>query len=140
MIQNGTLLLVDDDSDDQEMITLALQDIGFRHEIVFFNNAESALNYLYAEKKKPFLIVSDINMPKIDGLAFKEVIEECPTLSAQRIPFVFLSTAASANYLRRAYQLRAQGFFQKGSTFENLKASLRTILQYWSECMQPSVN
>jgi CheY-like chemotaxis protein len=58
MIQNGTLLLVDDDSDDQEMITLALQDIGFRHEIVFFNNAESALNYLYAEKKKPFLIVS----------------------------------------------------------------------------------
>ncbi len=140
MIQNGTLLLVDDDFDDQEMITTALQDLGFKHETVVFSDAESALKYLYSENKKPFLIVSDINMPKIDGLAFKESIEVCPTLSEHRIPFVFLSTAASTNYLRRAYQLRAQGYFQKGSTFDSLKASLRTILQYWSECMQPAVH
>jgi CheY-like chemotaxis protein len=138
MNKTGPLVLVDDDFDDQEMILLAFQDLGFTNEVKTFKDADSALTFLYESTNRPFLIVSDINMPKMDGLTFKETIEACSILKSKSIPFVFLSTASSKNYINRAYDLKAQGFFQKGSSYEQLKAALNTILSYWQKSMHPN--
>jgi CheY-like chemotaxis protein len=138
MNKSGPLVLVEDDLDDQEMILLAFQDLGFTNEIKVFKDAESALQFLYEFPNRPFLIVSDINMPRMDGLRFKEKIESWSILKDKSIPFVFLSTASTANYIKRAYELKAQGFFQKGSSYQQLKSSLNTILTYWLKSMHPN--
>jgi CheY-like chemotaxis protein len=132
MNRQGPLILVEDDPDDQEMITLALADLGISNEVMVFKDSESALKFLYEPSISPFLIVSDINMPKMDGLSFKAAIESCKILKAKSIPFVFLSTASSRVYIEKAYALNAQGFFEKGATFDKLKSSLRTIIDYWT--------
>jgi CheY-like chemotaxis protein len=136
MSSMNPLLLVEDDFDDQEMIKLAFQDLGFNREIRIFANAEAALKFLYETAVKPFLIISDINLPKMDGLSFKGEIESCSVLREKCIPFVFLSTASSAMFIKKAYELKAQGFFEKGSTYSHLKDSLDTILDYWQKSKQ----
>lgn len=127
------LIVVDDDIDDQEMMSLALQDLGIRNEVKMFRDAESALSYLHNSEESPFLIISDVNMPKVDGLEFKEQIESCNDLKARKIPFVFLSTAASDGFIKKAYDVCAQGFFEKGTSFSQLKDALGTILKYWQK-------
>jgi len=134
MNKRGPLVLVEDDADDQEMIVLALESLGLAKHTKIFHEPESALNFLYESDVKPFLIISDMNMPKMDGLKFKETIESCRILKDKRIPFVFLSTASSESCINRAYDLRVQGFFEKGKSFDDLKKSLNTILEYWNKC------
>lgn len=127
------LVVVEDDFDDLEMIQLAFKDLGFVNEIKIFTNAEAALTFLYESGIKPFLIISDINMPKMDGLTFKGAIEACGILKRKCIPFVFLSTASTHTYINQAFELKAQGFFEKGSTYGQLKESINAILNYWQK-------
>lgn len=127
------LVVVEDDCDDLEMIQLAFKDLGFLNEIKIFTTAEAALKFLYESAVRPFLIISDINMPKMDGLSFKSQIEACGILKEKCIPFVFLSTASTHTYITRAFELKAQGFFEKGSTYSQLKDSINAILNYWQK-------
>jgi CheY-like chemotaxis protein len=130
-------MLVDDDMEDHELILSAMEDLGFTNEIRHFRDAETALTFLSTSPDKPFLIISDINMPKMNGLEFKQAIESHDGIRKKSIPFVFLSTAASFNYINRAFELRVQGFFQKGSSYPQLKASVKTILDYWQRSKHP---
>lgn len=131
------LLLLEDDMDDHEMIMYAFEELGMSSPVKHFQDAESALKYLHSRKESPFLIVSDVNMPKMNGLAFKQQIESCD-LRERNIPFVFLSTASSDNYVKDAFSMNAQGFFVKGSSFDDLKATLKTILEYWTRTKHPN--
>jgi CheY-like chemotaxis protein len=132
------LLLVEDDLDDQELIMVALQELGVLNPVRHFKDAESALNFLRSEEELPFLIVSDVNMPRVSGLDFKGHIESSIQLKMKKIPFVFLSTAATDNYVSEAFLLNAQGFFVKGSSFNDLKNALKTILDYWTRTKHPN--
>lgn len=129
MCKNGPLLLVDDDADDQELMTLSLKELGLQNQIKYFNTAESALKYLYETSEQPFMIVSDINMPKMDGIEFKKRIDACNVLSSKCIPFVFLSTCTK--HFKDTCNLNIQGYFEKGNTLEQLLQTMRIILAYW---------
>jgi CheY-like chemotaxis protein len=138
MTSTRTLVLVEDDTDDQEMIKMIFADLGFDHDIKVFRDGEAALKFLYESAVNPFLIISDINMPRMDGLTFKDKIESCAILKEKSIPFVFLSTASTRSYIQRAYALRAQGFFEKGSTYTELKESISAIIKYWRRSKNPN--
>src|SRR5688572_24307456 len=129
MVKKSPLILVEDDADDQEMLMLSLKTLGAQHDVRIFSSAESALEYLYATQDKPFMIVSDINMPKMDGLSFKKAIDQCETLRAKCIPFVFLST--SSKFLKDTCDLNIQGYFEKGNTLDQLNETIRIVLLYW---------
>lgn len=133
MNKNGPLLLVDDDADDREMIGIALEELAWDKPVRFFKDAESALQYLQQATECPFLIISDLNMPKMTGLDFKAHIETNNILQRKNIPFVFLSTTTNRTFVSKAFQLNAKGFFVKGPSYSSLKTSLKTILSYWAE-------
>jgi CheY-like chemotaxis protein len=132
------LLLVEDDLDDHEMMMFAFQELGVLNPVKHFKDAESALEYLKTTEESPLLIVSDVNMPKMNGLSFKGEIESSQALKSRNIPFVFLSTAASNTHVKEAFSLNAQGFFVKGSSFDALKSTLKTILEYWMRTRHPN--
>src|SRR5688572_4400995 len=93
MRTQGPLVLVEDDSDDQEIIVSILKNLGLQNDVKLFHNGEEALNYLYEAIEEPFLILSDINMPIMDGIAFKKTIDNNDFLKKRCIPFIFLSTS-----------------------------------------------
>ena len=63
------VLLVEDDEDDQYLIKEAVQALGLPNEVRFFSNGQLALDYLEITAEQPFIILCDINMPIMNGLA-----------------------------------------------------------------------
>jgi CheY-like chemotaxis protein len=130
----GPIVLIEDDKDDQEIFADAVQAIGIRNELLFFDNGTAALEYLTTTEEQPFIIISDVNMPGMSGLQLKHILNDDPYLSAKGIPFVFFSTDASNVAVRHAHALSVQGFFQKPTGYDALIKLLSVLFEYWALC------
>jgi CheY-like chemotaxis protein len=130
----GPIVIVDDDRDDQEIYGEAIKAINIPNELRFFDGGEGALQYLYTTPEQPFIILSDVNMPLMNGLEFKGRIQEDEYLRNKGIPFVFISTNANKSAVRQAHVLSVQGYFQKPNNMEGIKKMLRTLFDYWELC------
>ena len=111
MNKNNPIVIVEDDDDDCEMLLHAFKEAGVVNPFKCFTNAPDAIHYLKSTVETPFIIISDINMPKINGLKFKSIINEDKEISQKRIPFIFLSTAKKNEFMERAFKLSIQGYF-----------------------------
>jgi CheY-like chemotaxis protein len=130
----GPIIIVEDDIDDQEVYQTVIRETGIPNPIHFFETAQTALHYLLTTEEQPFIILSDVNMPGMNGLEFKRTIQEDPYLRAKGIPFVFISTNASKVSVRHAHSLSVQGYFEKPFKVEEIKAMFRIIFDYWALC------
>ncbi|HEX6225557.1 MAG TPA: response regulator [Chryseolinea sp.] len=130
----GPIIIVDDDKDDQEMYAVAIKAVGITNDIIFFDGARQALDYLLETEDQPFLILSDINMAGMTGLEFKRQMHDDPYLCTKGIPFVFVSTNASRVSVRHAHALSVQGYFAKPDSMEGIQAMMRTLFEYWALC------
>jgi CheY-like chemotaxis protein len=137
-MNQSSIVIVEDDIDDQEILKDVFKDLDAKHELLFFTNAAEAFNHLMSVKSKPFLIISDINMPGTNGIEFKRKIDTTDYLRKKAIPFIFLSTADSQNIVDEAYAVaNLQGFFKKGSSFREIRQQVKQILDYWNLSLQP---
>ena len=134
----GPILLIDDDIEDQLLIKEALESLKVERELVIKNNGQEGLEYLRSTPGQPFLILCDINMPRLNGLQLRDIVHEDPELRKKSIPFVFLSTAANREEVNKAFDLTVQGFFKKHSDFKSFVDDLRCIMSYWEKCLHPN--
>jgi CheY-like chemotaxis protein len=130
----GPILIVDDDNDDQEIYGDAIRAIGIPNEIRFLDGGQEALDYLLSTSDQPFIILSDVNMPQMNGLQFKEKIQQDAYLREKSIPFIFISTNATPSVIRQAHILSVQGYFEKPDNMANVKTMLRKLFDYWELC------
>ena len=137
---HGPIIVVDDDPDDHAILKTVFETLGVVSPVKFFSNGTTVLEYLRSTQEDPFIIFCDINMPKISGLDLREIINEEHALRSKNIPFVFISNAANAKQVWRAYELTVQGFFTKAQSFEETERKIKLILQYWIECEHPHKN
>ena len=138
MSKRGPIIIVDDDSDDQEVITAVFKELGISRKAICFKDCTEVLNYLMdTTNQSPFLILSDINLPFMNGVELKKQIDENPILKRRSIPFVYYSTSGDKRYVEMAYQYNVQGFFVKGNNMQEVKTTLRRILEYWHESRHP---
>lgn len=141
MAKNGPILIVEDDPDDQQTLEEALNEAHIVNELVFFDNASDAMQFLQSAKQEPFLIFCDVNLPKIDGIEFKRMIDTTPDLRARSIPFIFYTTYVSQYAVNEAFSnLTVQGFFQKNNSYKELRDVVKTIVDYWSICRLPAAS
>ena len=138
MPRKGPILIIEDDYDDQELLQEVFDELNIPNEIKFFSSCLSVLDYLLTALIKPFLIISDINIPIMSGLELKQKINETEELLRKHIPFIFLSTNPDTLVITQAFQLNVQGYFVKPSTLTDIKLMMRTILDYWSLNALPS--
>lgn len=131
---HGPIVIVDDDKDDQEIYAEAIKTIGIPNQIRFFDEGQKLLDYLLETKEQPFIILSDINMPKMSGLDLKERIQKNEYLKEKGIPFVFISTNANANVVRKAHVLSVQGYFEKPNNIDDIRKMLKILFDYWELC------
>lgn len=138
-MQRGPFVIVEDDVDDQEVIVEAFKEMEIANKIHFFSRCSDAFEYLKSSGQQPFLILCDINIPSQNGIEFKRQIDADPELRAKSIPFVFFSTSIDKKSVDTAYrELTVQGFFKKESLYEDLKKTLRVIVDYWKVCKHPN--
>jgi CheY-like chemotaxis protein len=136
----GKLLLVDDDPSEELIMKEAIEDGNWHVSINFYNEPEKALEYLKETHDEIFLIISDINMPGMDGFAFKKAIDANHDLSKKSIPFIFFSNSARKEDIVKAYDSRVQGYFQKPGDFKEATALFDKIFNYWLVSRHPHNN
>lgn len=138
MNKKGPIIIIEDDSGDRELLTIVFSELAFTNEIMYFEDGEYALDYLSQSLVEPFLILSDINMPKLNGMELREKINNNEDLRMKCIPYLFFSTSAEQHHVVDAYSKSVQGFFVKPNSFDHLKRTIRVIVEYWLECESPN--
>ncbi|WP_019613968.1 response regulator [Psychromonas ossibalaenae] len=86
-----TIMVVDDSASIRQVVSLTLKGAGF--EVITANDGQDALAKLQANKTKINLIITDVNMPKMDGIT---LVKEAKKLPAYKFtPMMMLTTEAS---------------------------------------------
>jgi len=138
MNKNGPIIIIEDDVDDQEVLVEIFQKLGYVNEIVYFSDGNHALDFLNKTDVHPFLILSDINMPRINGFELRNKVFTNQQLQTKCIPYLFFTTGANKKAVLEAYALSVQGFFIKPSSIQALENTIKKIVEYWKECIAPS--
>lgn len=90
MNKEGEIVIIEDDSDDQDMLTEVLKDLNIPNKIIFFPDGKEVLDYLLKPEVIPFLILSDINLPILNGFELRNRVFENEEISKKCIPLCFL--------------------------------------------------
>ena len=136
--KNGPVIIIEDDADDQEFLTDIFKKLNYQNKILFFFDGQEALDHINTTDDLPFLILSDINMPKLNGFALRDKLRTDTKLSNKCIPYLFFSTASNQKAVIDAYSQSVQGFFVKQNTMAELEKTIVAIMEYWRRCAAPN--
>ena len=138
MNKNGPIIIIEDDLDDQEILTEVFRKLDYPNELIFFTDGQEALNYLNQPTTLPFIILSDVNMPKLSGFELRAKLKTDADLAVKCIPYLFFSTALNQKAVIDAYSMSVQGFFVKQSSMSELEKTMTVIMEYWKRCVVPN--
>ena len=138
-----TILMVEDNPDDEELTLLALRQYRLANEIVVARDGEEALDYLFGRgayagrdtSEVPQLVLLDINLPKLNGI---EVLEAIRADERTRyVPVVMLTTSREERDLVGSYRLGSNSYIVKPVDFAQFTEAVRQLEMYWLVLNQP---
>lgn len=127
----ASILIVDDDADDRDIIRDAFSANSDQADYVPLENGDALLQYLHekASNGLPQLIMLDLNMPGKDG---REALREIKGNEAfQKIPIIVFTTSSSDRDKQTSYEYGANCFVTKPDTFDKLVDVTGAILKLW---------
>ena len=139
MNKNGPIIIIEDDPDDQELFDDIFKELKYPNQVIYFFDGVTALDFLVSSRDQPFLILSDINLPKLNGVKLREKIHNNEQLRLKCIPYLFFTTSADQGSVIDAYSQSIQGFFTKPSSYRELLRITKNIIDYWKDCHSPNI-
>jgi CheY-like chemotaxis protein len=125
------VLLIEDDSVDAMTVKRAMRDLRITNSIVHSLNGEEAIRYLAdAEAEKPFVILLDLNMPKMNGIEFLKIIKLNSILKS--IPIIVLTTSKEKRDVLECFELGAAGYMIKPVDYAKFVKVIATVMLYWN--------
>ena len=125
------VLLVEDDELQQTSVRRALEKAGITHPLFVAGDGVEALELLRSGKMPARrLVLLDVNMPRMDGLAFLGAVRADPLLKPLIV--VMLTTSQEPRDKLEAQELNCAGYLRKSSDFPKFVEQLRVLGQYWS--------
>lgn len=134
---SGEIIVVEDDQDDRDFLKDIFDSLGYPNKIVFFEDPAKVLEYLSDVRVNPFMIISDINMPKLNGFELRGKILQNKEVNEKCLPYIFLSTSQNPQNIAQAYSLSVQGYFKKQENFSQYREMIDRIIQYWLVSLTP---
>jgi two-component system response regulator len=136
-MKNATILLVEDNPDDEVLTLRALKKSNIGNEVHIARDGVEALDFLfcrnqYADRDPhdlPQLILLDIKLPKIDGLEVLRRIREDERTSL--LPVVILTSSKEQQDLVEAYRNRANSYMRKPVDFAQFAEAVQQLGLYW---------
>ena len=137
MKDNHSILLVEDDIVDMMSVKRALKDIQVTNPLIHVQNGEEALEYLRnPENPRPAIILLDLNMPKMNGHEFLNIMKNDDAL--KRLPVIVLTTSRGELDKVQSFDLGVAGYMIKPVDFQQFVEVMRTIRLYWTLSELPS--
>jgi len=138
MNKNGPVVIIEDDLDDQEFLTIVFKNLNYPNKLIFFSTGSEAFDFLSTTEDIPFIILSDVHMPRVSGFDLKNKLKSDCESGIQCVPFLFFSTTSTKTMLIDAYTKSTQGFFLKDSSLAELEKTIKIIIEYWRRCVSPN--
>ena len=128
------VLLVEDNPGDVRLTLEVLRESRVPTDVAVAGDGEEAMAYLrgegeHAKRKRPSLVLLDLNLPRKSGL---EVLAEVKGDKAlRRVPVVVLSGSSATHDVVRAYDLHANAYVTKPLDLNEFIAALRAVEGFW---------
>jgi CheY-like chemotaxis protein len=137
MRSSKPILLVEDDDVDVMTVKRALKDLNIKNRLVNTANGEEALEYLKNnDNKKPCIILLDLNMPKMNGIEFLQIVKADDTL--KMIPVIVLTTSSQQQDIIESFELSVAGYIVKSVDYTEFTQAISAINLYWTLNKLPS--
>lgn len=132
-----TILLVEDNPDDEELTIRTLKKNKITNPIVVARDGAEALDYLfcrgqYADKdpdEMPVLVMLDIKMPGVGGLDVLKQIRSNKTTKV--LPVVILTSSDEEEHLFESYRLGVNSYVRKPVSFGQFQSAVKQLAVYW---------
>ena len=120
--ERGTVLLVEDTEDNRFMMRRLLEMTGYQ--VIEARNGQEAVKL--AETERPSLILMDLSLPVIDGLAATRLIRKLPDCTS--IPIIAVSAHDTADFQQEAISAGCNGYVTKPIDFSCLETLITRFL------------
>ena len=132
-----SILLVDDDMKDVELVLEAFSEIDLDKKVITARDGEEALDYIFKRGKykgrtngTPQLIIIDLKMPKVSGLEVLSAIKS--DKKTKNIPVVILTSSREVRDISESYQLGANAYVVKPLEFAQFFETVKQIGRFWA--------
>ncbi len=134
---SDSILLVEDNPDDEELALLALRESKVVNEIAVAHDGVEALDYLFCTGKytgrdpciMPRCILLDLKLPKLSGLEVLKRLRSDPR--TELIPVVILTSSSEEEDVVAGYHLGANSYVRKPVDFHNFAEAVKQLGLYW---------
>jgi CheY-like chemotaxis protein len=125
------ILMVEDDRVDAMTVERAMRDLNISNDLVHVGDGEQALEYLnHPNQQTPCIILLDLNMPRMNGIEFLQVIKQDDLL--KMIPVIVLTSSQDEKDKLESFRLGVSGYMIKPVGYQQFVDVVRTIELYWT--------
>ncbi|MGO8744882.1 MAG: response regulator [Thermoguttaceae bacterium] len=130
------VLMVEDNRGDVVLVEAAIEKAELPYHVTVVSDGDEAVEFLhrrgpYAQSPRPELIMLDLKLPRKNGCEILEDIQLDPALG--KIPLVLLSSSKSELKRARSYNLPAECYLEKASTYQGFVELVQAIEAFRQE-------
>jgi two-component system, response regulator len=143
-MSDRVILLVEDNSDDEELTLRALTKSNILNPVDVARDGVEALDYLFARGSHagrdasvlPQVMLLDLKLPKLDGLEVLKAVRADPR--TRRLPVVILTSSREDQDIATSYDLGANSYVRKPVDFTQFVEAVRQLGLYWLVLNEPN--
>ncbi len=128
-----TILLVEDNPDDEALTLRALKKNNIFNTVMVARDGQQAIDYFFgegaSERPIPAVVLLDLKLPKFDGLEVLRRIRADPRTHLQ--PIVILTSSKEEHDIVSGYDLGANSYIRKPVDFDQFMEAIRQLGLYW---------
>ena len=133
MLEEKTIILIEDDPDHADLIIEALGEGVIGKDVILMRDGMDAIDYFQELgvkrneqiSNKVKLIILDLNLPKVEGMDVLKFLKQNSKYS--KIPVIILSTSSNKETIEEAYRNGANGYFVKPASYEEFVEKIKIL-------------
>jgi len=137
MLKQGSILLVEDNPDDEMLTLRALKKNHIANPVIVVRDGAEALDYIFAKgafknrdvNEIPTIVLLDLKLPKVDGLEVLRQLRNDP--HTYLVPVVILTTSSEERDKLKSYSLGANSYILKPVDFNQFNLAIGQMGMYW---------
>jgi two-component system, response regulator len=136
-MSSKTILLIEDNPDDEELILKALRESNIVNGITVIRDGAEGLDYLFSQglhtgrdpENMPTVVLLDLKLPKLSGLQVLQRMRADARTAL--IPVVVLTSSSEEEDILTSYRLGANSYIRKPVSFDGFAEAVRQVGLYW---------